>query len=324
MVSKKKQWSFLTSLVVLFLIGLAVYKLNADKPIIPQKILAEFTEELRAKGFDVASISYLPENNEINIQITEDDENSEKDIKLYVKTELEKNKLDDVLVSVGTFDFEKSYIHSKWLSASSEIDERLKKESDEYAGIAVDFHPKPVKYILKSSYSKSNYDGADLEHWVQLTNNVIKSKNLPELLKEGEAYEIRVRGKDKKVLESKSFEIQARVKEITIKYWNKMKEDQVQDQALIHSFVNASNTSKILNEVVKTEPLLRYEYTNGDKMVKTYHLWLSQDNKGYIQSLLPAEDTYTYKLNGASAEALKVTLQEMNENLELPVKIEFE
>jgi hypothetical protein len=324
MVSKKKQWSFLTSLVVLFLIGLAVYKLNADKPIIPQKILAEFTEELRAKGFDVASISYLPENNEINIQITEDDENSEKDIKLYVKTELEKNKLDDVLVSVSTFDFEKSYIHSKWLSASSEIDERLKKESDEYAGIAVDFHPKPVKYILKSSYSKSNYDGADLEHWVQLTNNVIKSKNLPELLKEGESYVIRVRGKDKKGLESKSFEIQARVKEITIKYWNKMKEDQVQDQALIHSFVNASNTSKILNEVVKTEPLLRYEYTNGDKMVKTYHLWLSQDNKGYIQSLLPAEDTYTYKLNGASAEALKVTLQEMNENLELPVKIEFE
>jgi hypothetical protein len=38
---------------------------------------------------------------------------------------------------------------------------------------------------------------------------------------------------------------------------------------------------------------------------------------------LPAEDTYTYKLNGASAEALKVTLQEMNENLELPVKIEL-
>jgi hypothetical protein len=320
----KKSWGALSTLVALFLIGFAVYKLNADNPKIPQALLAEFTEELRVKGFDVASISYLAEDNEISVQTADDEEFIKKDIEHFVEVELEKKELDDVLVSVETFDFEKSYKQIEWMSASSKIDKQLKKESDEYTGVAIDFHPEPLKYILKSSYTKSNYDGADLERWVQLTKNVIESNNLPDLLKEGETYEIRIIGKDKKILLSNSFEIKERVKEITINYWNKEKSEQVQDPAIINLFVSTSNTSERLDEVIRTEPLLRYEYTNEDNKAKSFHLWLSQDNKGYVQSLLPGENTDTYELSGPSAEVLKSNLLEINENLVLPVKIEFE
>jgi hypothetical protein len=320
----KESWTVLSSLVALLLIGLAVYKMNAEKPKISQAFFTELTEELRAKGFDVASMSYLPENNEISVQIAEDEESIKKDIEQYVESELEKKELDEVLVSVDTFDFEESYKQSKWLSASSEIDEQLKKESDDYTGLAVDFHPKPVKYILKSSFTKSNYDGAELERWIQLTNEIIESNDLPDLLKEGESYEIRARGKDKKILLSNSFEMKPRVNDITIQFWNQAEDEHIEDPEAINSFVNASYTAEKLDKVIKTEPLLRYEYTNEDNKMKSYHLWLSQDNTGYIQSLLPGEDTNTYELSGPSSVVLKSTLNGINENLELPVIIKFE
>jgi hypothetical protein len=323
MVNKKK-WTVLSSLVALLLIGLAVYKINEEKPKIPQAYFVELTEELRTKGINVGSISYLSENNEISVQIAEDEESIKKDIKQYVEAELEKKELDDVLVSVDTFDFEKSYKQSKWLSVSSEIDEQLKKQSDEYTGVAVDFHPKPVKYILKSSFTKSNYDGAELERWIQLTNEIIESNDLPDLLKEGESYEIRARGKDKKILLSNSFEMKPRVKDITIQFWSQAEDEHIEDPEAINSFVSASHTAEKLDKVIETEPLLRYEYTNEDNKMKSYHLWLSQDNTGYIQSLLPGEDTNTYELSGPSSLVLKSALHGINENLELPVKIEFE
>lgn len=323
MVSKKKL-TVLSSLVALLVIGLTVYKINEEKPTISQAYFTELTEELRAKGVNVGSISYLPENKEISVQIAEDEESIKKDAKRYVEAELEKKELDEVLVSVDTFDFEKSYSQSKWLSASSEIDKQLKKESDEYTGVAVDFHPKPIKYILKSSFTKSNYDGAKLERWVQLTKDIIESNDLPDLLKEGESYEIRIRGKDKKILLSNSFKMNPRAKDITIQFWNQAEDEHIEDPEAINSFVIASHTAEKLDKVIKTEPLLRYEYTNEDNKMKSYHLWLSQDNKGYIQSLLPGEDTDTYELSGPSSVALKSALHEINGNLELPVKIEFE
>jgi hypothetical protein len=320
----KKSWTVFSSLVALLLIGLAVYKMNAEKPKLAEAFFTELTEELRTKGIDVASMSYLPESNEISVQIAEDEESIKKDIKQYVESELEKKELDEMLVSVDTFDFEKSYKQSKWLSASSEIDEQLRKESDEYSGLAVDFHPKPVKYILKSSFTKSNYDGAELERWIQLTNEIIESNDLPDLLKEGESYEIRIRGKDKKILLSNSFEMKPRVRDITIQLWNQSEDEHIEDPEAINSFVSASHTAKKLDKVIKTEPLLRYEYTNEENKMKSYHLWLSKDNTGYIQSLLPGEDTNTYELSGPSSVVLKSALLGINENLELPVKIEFE
>ncbi|MEL3971912.1 hypothetical protein AAEO50_06455 [Rossellomorea oryzaecorticis] len=320
----KKKLTVLSSLAALLLIGFTVYKINEEKPKISQAYFTELTEELRAKGVNVGSISYLPENNEISVQIAEDDESIMKDTKQYVEAELEKKELDEVLVSVDNFDFEKSYHQSKWLSASSEIDEQLKKESDEYTGVAVDFHPNPIKYILKSSFTKSNYDGAELERWIRLTNDIIESNDLPNLLKEGESYKIRIRGKDKKILLSNSFEMKPWVKDITIRFWNQAEDEHIEDREAINSFVSASHTVEKLDKVIKTEPLLRYEYTNEDRKMKSYHLWLSKDNKGYIQSLLPGEDTDTYKLSGPSSAVLKSVLHGINEKLELPVKIEFE
>ncbi|WP_175989463.1 hypothetical protein [Bacillus sp. Marseille-Q1617] len=111
---------------------------------------------------------------------------------------------------------------------------------------------------------------------------------------------------------------------VSISFWKDSYEMTYEKPQAVNTFVSASERARKMEKVITTEPLLRYEYISTDNKVKNYHLWLSQDQKGYIQSLLPGEDTNTYELSGQSVEKLKDFLHETHKNRELPEKIEFE
>jgi hypothetical protein len=89
---------------------------------------------------------------------------------------------------------------------ASKIDKKLKMTNDQYTGIAIDFNPEPIRYFLKTSIQESNlYTDDSLNEMINLANEIIKSSNLPSLLKENETYEIIVKGKNKQELIRKAF-----------------------------------------------------------------------------------------------------------------------
>lgn len=95
---------------------------------------------------------------------------------------------------------------SRWMGVTRQIDDTLKNTGDEYIGIAIDFNPKPIKYILKTSFHETNLKvNENLNDLITVTNEIIKSNHLPTLLKENETYEIIVTGKNKDELARKVF-----------------------------------------------------------------------------------------------------------------------
>ncbi|MBD7936569.1 hypothetical protein H9655_05980 [Cytobacillus sp. Sa5YUA1] len=77
------------------------------------------------------------------------------------------------------------------------MDGKLKVNYAQYTGIAIDFNPKPIKYILKTSIQDSDLDNDQhLSELIKDANAIIESNKLPNLLQEDETYEIIVRGID--------------------------------------------------------------------------------------------------------------------------------
>lgn len=85
------------------------------------------------------------------------------------------------------------------------------------------------------------------------------------------------------------------VEQITLNYWEvdgKKHEDETitnKDEQILNTFINAVNNAEELEEekVIATEPLLSFSMRLNDNEEKSYHLWISMNGEGYIQSLHP-------------------------------------
>jgi hypothetical protein len=85
-----------------------------------------------------------------------------------------------------------------WSMPASEIQHKL-SEFKGFKGIAIDTHPKPVKYIIKTSY---NYDAASAEKMIEKAHSIISTAT-DEAHKE--VYQIVVRGRENEILERKEY-----------------------------------------------------------------------------------------------------------------------
>jgi hypothetical protein len=85
------------------------------------------------------------------------------------------------------------------------------------------------------------------------------------------------------------------VEQITLNYWEvngKKQEDTTftnKDEQILNIFINAVNNAEQIEEkkVIATEPILSFSMRLTDDEVKSYHLWISMNGEGYIQSLHP-------------------------------------
>ncbi|MGD6877053.1 hypothetical protein [Bacillus infantis] len=85
-----------------------------------------------------------------------------------------------------------------WSMPASEIQHKL-SEFEGFKGIAIDTHPKPVKYIIKTSF---NSDAASAARMIDEAHSIISTAN-DEAHKE--VYQIVVRGMENEVLERKEY-----------------------------------------------------------------------------------------------------------------------
>ncbi|MDQ0229201.1 hypothetical protein [Metabacillus malikii] len=92
-------------------------------------------------------------------------------------------------------DFEK-----RWMTVTRLIDDDIKNSSSEYVGIAIDFKPKPIKIIIKTSLEKLKLNDDDnLNEYINIANEKIMTYI------ENDSYEIIVTGKNKEEITSKVF-----------------------------------------------------------------------------------------------------------------------
>jgi hypothetical protein len=85
-----------------------------------------------------------------------------------------------------------------WSMPASEIQHKL-SEFKGFKGIAIDTHPKPVKYIIKTSY---NYDAASAARMIEEAHSIISTE--PDEAHK-EVYQIVVRGKENEILVRKEY-----------------------------------------------------------------------------------------------------------------------
>ncbi|MGX1193020.1 hypothetical protein [Metabacillus sp. SLBN-84] len=102
-------------------------------------------------------------------------------------------------------------VEANWMEVTVEIDDALKKNNDEYTGIAIDFNPEPLKIIIKTSLKKTNLQGDEnLNTVISAANEYVVSNNLPALLQATDTYEIIVLSKNKEEIARKEFDNQGR------------------------------------------------------------------------------------------------------------------
>ncbi|MEK3808071.1 hypothetical protein MHB63_16245 [Bacillus sp. FSL H8-0547] len=75
-----------------------------------------------------------------------------------------------------------SDVEGNWMEVTIVIDDALKTSNKEYTGIAIDFNPKPIRIILKTSLKNTNLQGDDLNKLIGAANEYVVSNNLPALL----------------------------------------------------------------------------------------------------------------------------------------------
>jgi uncharacterized protein YcfL len=116
-----------------------------------------------------------------------------------------------------------------------------------------------------------------------------------------------------------------KVDEVVITYWGQTDQVVIHDKEDVTTFVTPTMDAEKLGDqqIIKTTPLLRFEYESEDGITKKYHLWISQEGEGYIQSLQPKKDVSTYALENEAVKALSDFLEEKGFG-DFPSTIEFE
>ena len=114
-------------------------------------------------------------------------------------------------------------------------------------------------------------------------------------------------------------------------YWEKEgseempKEEYIDENSGLEVFVNAVNTAEQLegHNVITTRPLLTMEFMMESEENRKYHLWVTEEGEGFLQSLHPHKSV-TFQMDRDSAEEIKGFIESKEEVEILQGDIEFE
>ena len=88
-----------------------------------------------------------------------------------------------------------------WVSTQPIIDKELKQTYGDYIGISIDYNPKTIKIIIRTSLTEYSNQEKIITH----VNEIIKANNSPKFFNEQETYEIMIIGENNEQLKNKIF-----------------------------------------------------------------------------------------------------------------------
>lgn len=100
--------------------------------------------------------------------------------------------------------------------------------------------------------------------------------------------------------------------EVRLEYWEKEdseempQEEYLDEENGLDIFVEAANSAEELEEgkIITTRPVLTMEFVMENEENRTYHLWVTEEGEGYLQSLHPQKNA-TFQMDKESAEDIK-------------------
>lgn len=118
---------------------------------------------------------------------------------------------------------------------------------------------------------------------------------------------------------------------VSLNYWEKEgtqqphKEEYLYDASEMNLFVEAVNSAVELDEpkIITTKPLLSFSILLEKEEDRNFHLWVTDEGEGFLQSLAPAKNE-TLKLEESTVEPLKDYLASKEELELIGSDIEFE
>ena len=101
-------------------------------------------------------------------------------------------------------------------------------------------------------------------------------------------------------------------KNVRVDYWEKegseelLEQEYLDDSNGLDIFTEAVNSAEEMEEgsIITTRPVLTMEFMMEDEENRTYHLWVTEDGEGYLQSLHPHKNA-TFRMDEESAQEIK-------------------
>lgn len=122
-----------------------------------------------------------------------------------------------------------------------------------------------------------------------------------------------------------------KAKGVSLNYWEtdesdaKLEDEYLNEADVLAIFVKAVNTAEQLTEqkIIRTKPLLTMHFTMEDEEDWPYHLWVTDEGEGFLQSLQPLENQ-TFQLKKTAVKDLTEFLKSKEDVQILQGEIEFE
>ncbi len=99
---------------------------------------------------------------------------------------------------------------------------------------------------------------------------------------------------------------------VRMDYWETEGSEELAEQEYLDGsnglaiFTEAVNSAEEMEEgsIITTRPVLTMEFMMEDEENRTYHLWVTEDGEGYLQSLHPHKNA-TLRMDEESAQEIK-------------------
>lgn len=118
---------------------------------------------------------------------------------------------------------------------------------------------------------------------------------------------------------------------VRMDYWEKegseelLEQEYLDDSNGLDIFTEAVNSAEEMEEgsIITTRPVLSMEFVMENEENRTYHLWVTEDGEGYLQSLHPHKNA-TLRMDEESVQEVKEFIEAKDDVEVLQGEIEFE
>lgn len=118
---------------------------------------------------------------------------------------------------------------------------------------------------------------------------------------------------------------------VRMDYWEKegseelLEQEYLDDSNGLDIFTEAVNSAEEMEEgsIITTRPVLSMEFVMENEENRTYHLWVTEDGEGYLQSLHPHKNA-TLRMDEESVQEVKEFIEAKDDVEVVQGEIEFE
>ncbi|QDP41126.1 hypothetical protein [Radiobacillus deserti] len=162
----KRNYVIISSFLILIVFGVIWYLAFADQQR-AQAAYEDISEVLSQQHDDIVTTSYGVKDKQIEVKLSDKASSTTREnVQQFIEKELKDRKLDDITVSVEIVNSDQQEKETTWMSPVPNIDTELKRKGVNYAGISIDWNPKPLTYYINTAFTNTASDKEEARGWL--------------------------------------------------------------------------------------------------------------------------------------------------------------